>query len=316
MRAIVLPTLAALAGPAAAESSLCEDAWMSISEAFMASGALETHGTTTQPSPDLCEITDVAIDMEAQYAPDWHIDRMRITGNVPQFLTGLIITGNIQGLSPGTHRIDVEGIRFVPQAGNAQMDWIFAAQSRANPIDASLAFAWDAAGKTFKIEALTVEFPGDNLVEFSALAKGVDLSSSGAMQMSATGFAVTEADLRIRTHGLFEWYLLMPLGPSFLPYEGDMEAAAEALRAEMKAAVASLPGSSFSDASKAALTALIGELPNPSGVLTMKLRSAAGLGPARLAGYAMTGAPTTMTEVERVFEGTTFDIGWTHEEIP
>jgi hypothetical protein len=64
------------------------------------------------------------------------------------------------------------------------------------------------------------------LSRLSAVVTGVDLSSQGAMQMSATSFALTEADLRITTHGLFEWYALMALGPMVLPPEGDMEAAA------------------------------------------------------------------------------------------
>jgi hypothetical protein len=126
---------------------------------------------------------------------------------------------------------------------------------------------------------------------------------------------VTEADLRGQTHGLFEWFLLNSLASVFLPYEGDVEAAATQLWAEMAATVDDLPESSFPAASKSALKTLIGELPNPSGVLTLQLRSEAGIGPARLAGYAMTGVPDSLEDAEPLMDGVTVDIGWTHEKI-
>ena len=136
------------------------------------------------------------------------------------------------------------------------------------------------------------------------------------MQMSATSFALTEANLDITTHGLFEGYLLMAFGPMVLPTEGDLDAAAEAIRADLMALVADLPETSFSTNSKAALRALIGELPNPSGALTIALRSEAGIGPTRLGGYAMTGVPETMADAAPLLNGVTVDIGWTHADAP
>ena len=153
-------------------------------------------------------------------------------------------------------------------------------------------------------------------VEVYAGFAGADGTYTGAAQMSAGSFSVTEADLRVTTQGLFEWYLLMALGPSFLPPEGDMEAAAEGLRSEMRAAVADLPGSTVSEASKAALVALIGELPNPSGELVLALRANPGIGPARLAGPALTGVPRTVAEAAPLFQGVRVDVGWTRVDAP
>jgi hypothetical protein len=318
MRWIAGLMLAAFAGPSVAQdtagSASCEEAWRAISEAFMATGAIEVVGTTTGASQEFCEITDVVVDMEGQYAPDWHLDRLRITQEVVPFLAGLVGRGAVENLSPGTYRIDVEGLRIVVQTGQAQLDWVYAAQSRRNKIDAELVMAWDASGKTFRVEAFNIDFPGDNLVEFSALANGVDLSSTGAVQMSATSFALTEADLRIQTQGLFEWHLLVPLGTYVLPYEGDMDAAVAGLQAEATAAVAELPDATVPKASKEALAALIAELPNPSGTVTLSFRADPGFGPARFLGYAANGVPDSLQEAEPLMDGVTVGIGWTHED--
>jgi hypothetical protein len=236
--------------------------------------------------------------------------------------TGFAIRGSalnwqVDGTTPPDRfELAVDGLRLVVKTGNPQMDWHFAAQARPNTIDAEMALAWDGVSKRFSVEALKIDFPDDNRVKFSASAKGVDRSSFGALQMSDISFAVTEADLRIRTHGLFEWNVLMALGPTFLPQEGNMEAAAAGLRAETTAAVAKLPDADFPAASKAALSALIAELPNPSGGLIVGLRSVAGIGPARAMGYAVTGVPATVAEIRPVFEGVTITIEWTHEDAP
>lgn len=297
-----------LAGPAGAEGADCFKAWLPVSGGINALLGAQAVGSVGQDG-DWCVITDLVIDFPGEYVPDWHMERLKIRGSA----LGWIADG---ATLPEGLEVVVEGLRLVVQTGNPQMDWLFAAQSRPNAIDAEMSLAWDFSGRVLRLEGLSVDFPGDNLVEASARVTGVDLSSMGAMQMSATSFALTEFDARITTHGLFEWYLLMTLGQSVLPYEGDVDAAAEAIRAEALSAVAGLPGTSFSDASKAALSALIGELPNPSGDLVLSLRAAPGIGPGRFAGYAVTGVPETLAEAAPLFQGVTLDVGWTHVDAP
>uniref|UniRef100_UPI0035AFD86F hypothetical protein n=1 Tax=Tabrizicola sp. TaxID=2005166 RepID=UPI0035AFD86F len=212
--------------------------------------------------------------------------------------------------------IAVEGLRLAVQTGNAQVDWLLAAQARPNGIDAEAALAWDPVAKVLRLERLSLDFPGENRVEASAVVTGVDLSSTGAMQMSLASFALTEAELRVQTHGLFEGYALMALGSALLPPEGDMDAAAEGLRAEVLAAISDLPGTSFSDASKAALRVLVGELPNPAGDLAVAVKAEPGIGPVRFGGYAVTGVPATVAAAAPVFEGVKVDVGWTHADAP
>jgi len=301
----------ALAGPVGAEGlagqALCAAAWEKLE------GGLGTLGRVTAASVaqegDWCVVEAPVLDLQGRYLPDWHMDRLRVRGTA----LGWIADGSTL---PEGLEVVVDGLRLVVETGNQQTDWLFAAQSRPNAIYAEAALSWDAGAGVLRLEGLTVDFPGENAVQASALVRGVDLSSTGAMQMSVTSFALTEADLRVTTHGLFEWYLLMALAPMLLPPEGDMDAAAEAIRADLLAGVNDLPEASFSGASKAALQALVGELPNPSGDLTVALRSEAGIGPQRLGGYAMTGVPETLAEAALLLQGVTVDVGWTHSDAP
>jgi hypothetical protein len=285
---------------------LCAASWAKIAEGVSAFGAVG--GAVTQAG-DWCVVDAPVMDLDGQYMPDWHMDRLRFRGSA----LGWIADGSTL---PEGLEVTVEGLRLVVQTGNPQMDWLFAAQSRPNRIDATAALAWDREAKVLRLEGLNIDFPGENLVDLSGTVRGVDLSSTGAAQMSATSFALTEADLRITTHGLFEWYVLMSVGPSVLPYEGDMDAAAEGIRADLLALVEELPETSVSEASKAALGALIRELPNPAGDLAVSLRSEAGIGPQRLGGYALTGVPETMTDAAPLFQGVTIDVDWTHADAP
>jgi hypothetical protein len=301
--------LAVLAGPVAADD--CAAFWTALTQAGGTSTLIS--GQVAAPEGDWCVFEDVVL---AVPGPAWHADQLRLKGGFVPWLTGLLASGSAGGIQPDRLEAEVKGLRLVVQTGDAQMDWLFAAQARSNTIGGNMALAWDASGRALSIEALRIDFPGENLVEVSGKAVGVDLSSDGAMQMSLTSFAVTEADLKAQTHGLFEWYLLMAFGPVFLPRDGDMDAAAASVRNMATGGVAALPDSTFPEATKAALTALIAELPNPSGTLTVSIRSETGLGPTRLMGYAMQGVPATVADTAPLFEGVAVDIGWTHEDAP
>lgn len=297
-----------LAGPAGAQTVDCFNVWLTVSGGLNSVTDGQAVGRVGQDG-DWCVVTDLKIDLPDQHMPDWQIDRLRFRGSA----LGWIVDGSTL---PEGLEVAVEGLRLVVQTGDARMDWLLAAQARPNAIDAEMSLAWDPAARELRLESLSIDFPGEKRVEASARVTGVDLSSAGSMQMSATGFAVAEADLKVQMHGLFEWYALMALGPMILPEEGDMDAAAASVRTELGAGIAALPGESLSDATKAALAALVADLPNPSGDLTLALRAKPGIGPARFAGYAVTGAPQTLAEAAPLFKGVTLDAGWTHVDAP
>lgn len=298
-----------LAAPAGAEvPQFCFKVWLNVTGGFNSISEAQSVGTVGQDG-DWCVISDLVVDFPDRYLPDWHLDQLRFRG----LALGWIADGSTL---PEDLEIGVEGLRLVVQTGDARMDWLFAAQSRTNRIDAAATLAWDPAARVLRLEGLSVDFPGENLVEASATVTGVDLSSEGAAQMSATSFALTEADLAVSMHGLFEWYVLMALGPVVLPPEGDMEAAAERLRSDLTAVIDQLPDASFPQESKAAMAALVADLPNPSGELTLAVRAEPGFGPARVVGYAVNGVPQSVAEAAPLFQGVTVDVGWTQSDAP
>lgn len=307
MRAALLAL--ALAGPAGAEGlagvALCRAVWADLTA--RASDLAPLTGMVAGAEDGACVIEDVRLDMSGEYAPDWVIARLRLSGGTLLWLMG-------EAASPDRLEVGIEGLNLVVATGLEQMDYLLAAQARAYTIRAEAALAWDAAAKTVTVERFEIDFPGDNLAQVTAVLTGVDLSSPGAMQMSATGFALREAGLVLRMHGLFESYVLMAVGESVLPSEGDMEAAMAALQDEARALVTDLPEPAFSTATKAALATLIAELPNPAGTLTLAFRAANGFGPTRFLGYAATGVPDTLAAAAPLLDGVTIEIGWTHEE--
>lgn len=310
MRALAL-CCAVFGGPASADS--CGALWASLTQAGGA--AVAVRGTVAAPEGDWCVIEDVVLDLSGDHANGWHADRLRLRGSAWPWLAAQISGTDGAGVVPEDLEVEVEGLRLVLSTGTPQMDYLFAAQARANTIDGALTLAWDAAARVLTVKALTVDFPGDNALALSAAVRGVDLSSTGAMQMSATGFAVTKLDLSVVTHGLFEWYVLMALGPALLPADGDMQAAVAGLKAQAAAGIALLPEATFPVGTKAAMEAVLTELPNPSGTLTLALRSEAGVGPSRVLGFAMTGMPRTMAEAAPAFDGVVIDMEWQHDPV-
>jgi hypothetical protein len=308
----------ALVGGQASADPVCDQFWAAVTD--LSEEAPQFAGRLAGKDGDWCLVEDFVFETPGDYVPDWHAKRVRLRGGALPWLSALIASGSVGGsgggLVPDRLEIDVEGMRLVVSTGNPQMDYLFAAQARANLIDGALRLSWDAAARVLKLESLTVDFPGDNALSLNAVARGVDLGSTGAMQMSVTSFAVTEADLSVTTHGLFEWYGLMAMGPVFLPNEGDMEAAVAGLKAEATAGIAALPDATFPAATRAAMTAFLAELPNPAGVLTVALRSDPGFGPARLSGYAVNGIPDSLAGAAPLLDGVTVNIGWTHEDTP
>lgn len=298
----VLMALGSAAGAQTMSEAACAAAFAALTGP---EAVFPVTGTLAGVTAEGCVIRDLVLDMGGEFAPDWHATELRLSGSALDWLAG-------EAATPETLEVAVRGLRFEVSTGNSQMDYLLAAQARAAPTRVDLALDWDRAAKVLVLSRLEIDFPGDNAVSLSARVANVDLSSEGALQMSATGFALTEADLSVTSHGLFEHYVLMSLGPSLLPLEGDMAAAMAALQAEATAALADLPEATFPAATKDAVARLIAEMPNPSGQLDLAVRADPGFGPARFAGYAMTGVPQDIAGVAPMFDGVTINMDWQH----
>jgi hypothetical protein len=304
VRHLLLAAGVALASPVQAQD-LCAAVWDRL---VLGAAILVPVSGTVRADGAACEVSGVEIDMPGDYTPVWVIERLRLSGGALGWIAGA-------GGTPDRLEIAVEGLSFQLRTGMADLDYIHAAQARANPTRLTAALEWQADARRLVLERLEVDLPGDNAITLTAAVEGVDLSSAGAMQMSLTGAALREADLTVQSHGFFEFYLLPWLGNGLLPLEGDVEAAAAALQARATEVVAGLPGAQFPGDSRAALAALIAELPNPAGTLTLSFRADPGFGAARFAGYAGQPLPATLEAAAPLLQGVTVGIGWTHEEI-
>lgn len=297
----------ALATPLAAEDlpgeALCRSAWDRLTT--LAEPMLTLSGEVTPSTMEGCLFTDVRADLPGQYVPDWHIGALHLREGAQ---------GLVDGAVPERLALRVIDLRLVVQMGDAQMDYVFAAQARANPIQAELALVWDRAAREVRVEVLDIDFPGDNRVTLTARTTGVDLTSPGAAQMSLTSAALTEADLTVQSHGLFEAYLLSGMVAWLLSDDGDPAARMAALQTEATATALALPEAVFPGDSRASLVALIAELPNPRGRLDLSFRAEPGFGATRFTGYAATGMPASIADAAPLLDGLTIGIGWTHEE--
>ncbi|NJS40417.1 MAG: hypothetical protein HC783_17025 [Rhodobacteraceae bacterium] len=208
LRAALLALFVA-GSPAAAQTqgdpAFCAAVWEDLAAALGYLGPASGSLVVTDAPDEGCAIDDVKIDLEGTYTPDILADRLTLRGPALAWVQD-------RSTRPDRLEMQIDGLRFVVQTGIAQMDYLMAAQAGAGRIGVDLALAWAADSRRLAVERLEIYFPGANRVALTALATGVDLSSAGAAQMSVTSFAVTELDLTVQSHGLFESYLLMGLG--------------------------------------------------------------------------------------------------------
>lgn len=230
---------------------------------------------------------------------DFRIDTLRVHGGAMSWLAG-------EAAVPDSLALTAEGTQFTLKAKDGRTQRLLAA-----PTAVTVSAAWDPATFTLRLHVLDLDFPGANSLSLSGEVGGVNLTTPAAMQMSVAGFQVISLDLDLVTHGLFE-SLAMPLLANMLPEDGSASEAIEVLRQQAITLVAELPVQSVPNASKQALGALLHELPNPSGRLTVAFRADPGFGAARLTRYVLTGPPATMDEAAPLFQGVTLGVTWAH----
>jgi hypothetical protein len=298
LRAAML--LAALTGPAPAQGlidqAFCAALWATARD--HAAGAAPIGGAAVTARDGGCEFTDVLVDLPGEYTPDWRADRLWLAGAALPWAMGA-------GGPPDRLDLRVEGLRYSVTTGMAQMDYILAAQARAQPIAARLSLAWGDGVLT--IEDLTVDFPGENLLHLTARIHGLELGGSPGLP-KADDLRLMAADVVIQTHGLFEAYALSPLATQYLPSDGDVAGAAEALMNEVAAKLRALPEPTFPPETRDALVRFVGEWPNPSGRLVGSLRTDQGIDIGNMLFVEDLANP--------LGPGVTVLIGWTHEDAP
>jgi hypothetical protein len=135
-----------------------------------------------------------------------------------------------------------------------------------------------------------------------------DMKGAGLAPASLAAGAVTRLDLRWRSDGRLAAPVMELAGESLVGVGGT--AAVDAARAALAAAVAALLAKALSDDSRAALAALVADLPQGRGKLQLTLSSEGGISAARIALAAFSGDPFGPKALAALFSDARIDAVW------
>jgi hypothetical protein len=299
--ALTLGVLLAASGAARAEflsSETCRTSWDRLQAVIPAEMGSVKSRSQVWLRAGFCSVDGVEIAPEGQYQPGFR------TANVSWRANGLKAFLD-EGTPPGSLDLKIEDLRISVKTGNGVMDYLMRAQNDRNGIDADVSLRWEADSKQLVLDRLDMDFPGANAIKATASMDRVDLTSQSAAQASLPSMGLTDLSVEVTTNGLFETYVLMPLGSVILGQAADPEAALKGVLDDAQAFVRTLPEASFPEPTKQAMVAVLADMPNPSGAFGLTLRAPDGIGSARFARYAIMSVPATSDAMGPLFDGVT-----------
>jgi hypothetical protein len=260
----ILAIVGALAaGPALADD--CASAWQQLAGLGL---GYDVTGMLVATA-DGCTGTDLRLASQSDYGLDITIDRLTLTAtDLAGLMAATPTTGNL--------RLDLTGIRTVSVLPDPVLAYLYAVHAQGHPgYDLSVDLSYDVAAGAYDLRQATADFGALGRVSLSVGLSGLlsDLLMSPDEMMA--GLAVDRFRLEVTTTGLFEMFLLIPLGTEYLSGP-DPAAALQDLQDELTALVADLPDRLIDQGSRTALTALVAALPNPRGQLVVDGAAAPG----------------------------------------
>jgi hypothetical protein len=289
-----------LAGHSAAAQTMAEADCTAIWEKAAAINASMTIKTfkSMAVSDGWCRFEDVVIGSDETYDPRFEMSALSFRGD------GIAGLFDLSAL-PTSVEMKIESLVVSVNIDDPVMSYLLRTQTGSRGINAEMSVGWDASTKVLSLRQFDIDFPGENAISATAEIKGVDLDAMA--QTNGADLALTAFEGSITSNGLFEGYALMPLGNLLLGPDEPPEAQVEALKAEATALIAGLPDTAFSSDSKAALAAVMAQMPNPAGKLDFSIKSEAGVGPARLMGLLMIEEPSSIDDLAPMFDGVTVE---------
>ncbi|MCU0802404.1 MAG: hypothetical protein MUD11_11625 [Rhodobacteraceae bacterium] len=248
-----------------------------------------------------CEIDSWEYRPDAAYAPGFRVATLRFRGDgLPDALSGA---------PPSRLEVQARDMLVRVYTEDPAMNYLMDVQGAQAGIDLDLVLTYDAGARRLVMERLALDFPGDNAINLSAELVRLDLTSAAGLQLSVGQAGITRLNLDISSHGLFENYVVLPLGLPLLNMAGpgEPEAVVAGLIADARGTIAALPDTLMDANSRAALDLLLADMPHPWGKLTLDIAVPAGFGAPRFMGFAMTGVPFTLQGWMPVFDGVTFN---------
>lgn len=265
---LALLCVVGLTGPAAAQQdpALCTRIVDAVSAA---TGAEIPAASVTAEGAD-CVLTDLTIPDDGSYGIALTVDRLAWRGSDLAVLEDLLLPAEID--------VVVQGLRIRPRTPDPVFRYLLAAQAGPYGIDATASLRWDSLTNVLRLIALDIDFPGDDALSLTATVTGADLSSHAAMQTSLGNAVLTQMSLDVTMQGLFERYLLIPLGQRLLKGSTTPEQSVAGLKATATDLIAALPDEAAGAESREALTRLVADLPNPRGRVMLSVDAPEGLG--------------------------------------
>ena len=299
LRGLILTCL--LLAPLTAQATSCRDQWASVNDLLVKIGTLEEGlpGLVREGVNGTCRINGVNFPTRGERVT---INTKAITwtaAGMDRFVT--------EGLPPTSLDLRIEGISVRPDFGDKALSYLNEVQNRGHAIDLMLVAGWNEESRAFAIEALNLEFPQQDHIRISAELDGIDLSTRGAMQMSAGSAVLRRFSVDVRSERMFQDYFLQPLGMSVLVGSEDPEARVETLKETAKAFVGSVPQDILPNGSKDAFVQLLDGLPELSGRLVLSAAADPGLGAARFLPVAMTGGAASLDQIWAALSGLRID---------
>jgi hypothetical protein len=255
-----------------------------------------------------CRATNLKLGGDTQYSPVFTVETLdwQTTGSVE-------MAGETVSL-PRSLDIKFDGLRIGVTTGDPVMDWLMAAQRQPMSISGNLSLYADPEAKTLDLTSLSIDFPGDNALSLTAAVTVIDASQVQSLMQSLPQARVTAIDLEITTNGLFESYALIGLGSAFLAGSTDPAADVAAIKAAVSGFVGGLPDVVLDPEERAALGALIADLPNPAATVSISVAAAGGIGADRLAAVLIGGISGVLADPARYLQG--IDIGLSYVPTP
>lgn len=188
-----------------------------------------------------------------------------------------------QGRLPDAVRIRFADVRMEPWIpNNPVMAYLVKIQTRASDgVAGTASYSWSSDTNELMVDA-DIDFPGDNRLVLHQRSRGLYLPNLLKSDMAAVTMRLYELSAEIETNGLFEAYLVMPLGMALLDERYDPEEQLERLKEQAKDMFAKLPDQVVPAASRQALAAMVTTMPNPKGTLTLDFTAENGLGMAEI----------------------------------
>ena len=217
-----------------------------------------------------------------------------------------------EGLPPRSLEVYGEGLRVIPQSGDAVYDYLLEVQLGDARIDFGGAVRWDGVQNAVVVDEGFVVFDETNRVDVTGRIDGVDLTDQASIQSSLGTAGLENFTVKAEFDGWFEHFLAVPFGvavltDSVLPPEqqvGDLQGQAINL-------IGRIPETVFPDVTRDALSQFITALPKPRGTLQVQLNAEPAIGMERLSplGFTQT-AQDRLNVLPDVLDGVRVLVTW------